>query len=89
MGIGKAFLRLHIGALLFVAGYSFSNYIHNDKRYSVIRKNDLPYLIDKVRKEQAPISEEAFQVGSLEYRLNGLLNEPSLSEALRAIKHQR
>lgn len=87
MGIGRALVKLHVGALLFLAGYSFCNYLHKDKRYTLIRHDEVPYLLDKTRRERLPINEETFQVGSLEYRLAGVLVDEETRAMLKKWKY--
>lgn len=88
MGALKGLLRLNIGLVLFLGGYSFCRYINNDRRYSLARINEQPYLIDKLRHERLQIDEEKLQVGSLEYRLLGILQEKSLPQALESLKYK-
>ena len=87
MGIARALLKMHVGALLFFAGYSFCNYVHSDKRYCLTRLNNVPYRADKARKERLPIIEDKFQVGSLEYRLSGILIDQDLQQTLKKLKY--
>ncbi len=86
MGLIKGAVRLGIGALLFVGGYMFNSYVHGDERYSVQRVDDVPYLMDKRTERRLRIYEGSMQVGSLEHRLEGVLQDPRMTVALEQME---
>ncbi len=77
--------RLGLGALLFVAGYSFCRYVNSDERYSLLRRKGDPYLYDGSQDQDLRIYEKEFQVGSLEYRLEGVLRDRRLPSMLKKL----
>ncbi len=89
MGLWSGIIRLGSGALLFFAGYSYCRYVSTDSRYTIERERGEPYVVDSVRKERLPIHEESFQIGSLEYRVRGLLHDPQLNKTLQEVEHGR
>lgn len=86
MSLVKGILRINLGAILFLAGYSFCKYVYSDKRYMIVRANEKPYLVDKVLKRQLPLDEGTFQVGTLEYRICGVINDPDLKVVINKLK---
>ena len=74
-----------LGFLLFVAGYSFCRYVNSDDRYSIIRRDGEPYLYDRQHERGLPIIEKEFQIGSLEYRLEGILRDRRLALVLNTL----
>jgi hypothetical protein len=73
---------------VFVAGYSFCRYVHSDQRYTILRKNDIPYLYDRQLERSLPIDEQQFQVGTLEYRLEGVLKDRHLSKLMERLERE-
>lgn len=78
-------MKIGLGFLIFVAGYSFCRYVNNDQRYSILRKNDNPYLHDRQVGRSLPIDQQQFQVGTLEYRLEGVLKDSRLSQLMEKL----
>ena len=74
-----------LGFLLFVAGYSFCRYVNNDHQYSIIRRDGKPYLYDHNHDRDLPLLEKEFQMGSLEYRLEGILHDRRLPAVLHKL----
>ena len=83
-GLGLS-ARLGLGALLFFAGYSFCLYVHADERYSIQRKNGVAYLYDQMHDTSLAIDDKSFQVGTLEYRLEGILRDRRLPQVLATL----
>ncbi len=81
----KFSIKAGLMVLSFVAGYSYHLYLTRDERYSVERKNGESYLYDHQRDHGLPIHEKEFQVGSLEYRLEGILRDRSLPTVLNKL----
>jgi len=86
MGLIKGAVKLGIGVLLFAGGYMFNSYVHGDERYSVQRVDDVPYLVDKRTERRLRISELSMQVGSLEHRLEGVLQDPRMAATLEQME---
>ena len=82
MSLFKSTAKLGIGAFIFLAGYSFCRYANNDSRYSILRRNGQPYLYDALRKEEQPINQDNFDVGTLATRLESILKDKQLPELL-------
>ena len=74
MGFIKGLIKLNIGALIFIAGYSFCKYVHSDPRYAVTRIDNVAYLLDKKTEEMKSINEAYFEVGTLRSTLEELIN---------------
>ena len=85
MGALSVSAKVGLGFVLFVAGYSFCRYVNSDERYSIARRNNEPYLYDHYRNTGLPILEKEFQVGSLEYRLEGVLKDRTLPSVLQTL----
>ncbi len=77
--------KIGLIALSFFAGYSFCKYVDRDERYSVLRKDSSPYLYDNITAKMLRIHEQEFQVGSLEYRLEGVLRNRNLPVMLETL----
>ncbi len=85
MGALGVSAKAGLGFIVFVAGYSFCRYVNNDERYSVVRRNNMPYLYDHHHDTGLPILEKEFQVGTLEYRLEGVLKDRTLPSVLQRL----
>lgn len=85
MGALSVSAKAGLGFILFVAGYSFCRYVNSDERYSIVRRNSEPYLYDHHRDTGIPILEKEFQVGTLEYRLEGVLKDRTLPLVLQQL----
>ena len=85
MGAVGGSVKIGIGFLLFVAGYSFCRYVNNDERYSIFRRNSEPFLYDHREGKSLLINEKEFQLGTLEYRLEGILRDRHLSQVLNKL----
>ncbi len=78
-------VKIGIGFLVFVAGYSFCRYVSGDERYSVLRRNGEPYLYDRNEEKSIAINEKEFQAGTLEYRLEGVLRDRRMPQILKKL----
>ena len=85
MSLIKYGLKFGGGALLFIAGYSFCRYVNGDERYSILRRDGQAYLRDMTALQELPIHDETFQIGTLSYRLEGVLHDKRLPQALEDI----
>ena len=83
MGVVRTLLRMKVLTIAFLAGYIAHSYIASDVRYNVQRSFGTPYLCDKKSKKRLEIFEQDFQVGSLEYRMQGLAKEPKFPRLLK------
>jgi hypothetical protein len=89
MGFWKGFWKVNLGILTFLGGYSYSRYVNRDQEYTIERYHNTPYLVDKINNEKLEIHEETFQTGTLEYRVLGILDDPTLQELLEELNHDR
>ena len=89
MGTLRVVGNIGLKMLVFVAGYSFCRYVSRDSQYEVERYHNMPYLVDTVKNERLEINEETFQVGSLEHRVRGVLDDPMLPQVLEDVKYGR
>ena len=90
--IMQATFKVGTWFLFFLAGYSFCRYVNDDVRYDIERRNGEAYLYDNVVEKVLPIDERNFQVGNLEYRLEGVLRDrrlPGVLEKLSGGKYGR
>ena len=72
--IGSALtLGIMLGANLHCDSIDF----RADERYSIVRENNQPYLVDNFRNTTVPIYDESgqLQCGNSEYRVKGLVNK--------------
>ena len=88
MKVINASMKMGLGFLIFVAGYSFCRYVNNDERYTILRKNDAPYLYDRQLGRSLLIDQQQFQVGTLEYRLEGVLKDNRLSQLMQKLERE-
>lgn len=84
MGL-SASARVGLGFILFVAGYAFCRYVYSDEQYSILRRGGEPYVYDHESRVSLAIDEKTFQVGSLEYRLEGVLRDRRLPGVLKTL----
>lgn len=89
MSFVRGAVKIGVGTLLFLGGYMFSQYVHHDPRYAIRRIDDLTYLEDIQQRKRLPIDEKTFQVGNLEYRLQGLVEDPRLPLLLQTADPSR
>jgi hypothetical protein len=78
----RASLKIGLGFVLFLAGYSYCRYVHSDDRYSIFRRHGEPFVHDHQRGQSLPLLQDDFQMGSLEYRLEQVLNDERLPDVL-------
>lgn len=86
MGFFRKVFQFKNYVLVFAAGYLLHRCVAADERYVVKRVADAPYLFDRATKRELPIDADSFQVGSAEYRLQGLVTEPNLVQRLQTLK---
>ncbi|MBI1972994.1 hypothetical protein HYS50_03240 [Candidatus Woesearchaeota archaeon] len=89
MGLLYKLFKLKLYVLAFGAGYLFHGCVSNDLRYRIKRSAGKKYLVDTYNNKGLEINQETFQVGSPEYRLRGLLEEPDLQQIVEQAQHER
>ena len=89
MGFLRIVGNIGLKMLVFVAGYSFCRYVSRDDQYEIERHHGTPYLVDTTKDQRLPIDVETFQVGSLEYRVRGVLDDPQLPTTLEDIRYDK
>lgn len=82
MGLLKKIFQVKTYLITFAAGALVHRCVSADERYMVMRLEHEAYLMDKETKTKIPINPEPFQVGTLEYRLEGVLVEPKLPDII-------
>ena len=85
MRLLKGLIKIGIGGLAFVGGYSFYKFLNEDPRYYLKRVNERAYLVDKVNNNNLEIDQESFQLGSLRHRLLNLLKDKKFIPTLENI----
>lgn len=89
MGFFRSLLRLKYAVMLFGAGYLLHSCVSSDERYRVKRVGQRPYLVDTATDWSLEISTQNFQVGSTEYRIRGLFQEPDLQTIVERLQRER
>lgn len=85
MGIIKSILKIKLYLVTFLAGYLTHSCISSDKRYYVKRDQDRVYLVDRSINGSLEIDQTNFQLGSIEYRLLGLLEDQNTNRTLEKL----
>ena len=88
MKILRTLFKLKLYVALFGVGYLAHSCVSNDYRYRIRRHHSQPYLVDTQQNEALPIDPATFQVGSPEYRLRGLLEEPNLHTIVETLRQE-
>jgi hypothetical protein len=82
---------LRILAITFVSGamlgYCSHDNIATDKRFRIERRKSQPFLVDRFTNESQPITSE-LQLGTVEYRIEGLLLEEKLDARLSELSEK-
>ena len=86
MGIIKKLLKFKFYLALVGSGYLLHSCVSNDAQYRIRRYESRPYLVDTSNDQRLEIQVDTFQVGSATYRLQGLLRDPHLDEAVLAVE---
>ena len=89
MSLFKRILQIKGYALTFAAGCLLYRCVAADERYAVTRIEHEAYLVDKQTKTKIPIDPDSFQAGTLEYRLEGILDEPELADLLSHLRETK
>lgn len=87
MGLIKKLLKLKFYIALVAAGYLLHSCVNNDYRYRIERSEGKHYLVDLEPNDHGmyqsmEINTQTFQVGTIDYRLRGLLSEHDLQDRL-------
>ena len=88
MGLIKSLIKLKVYIISFAAGYILHSCAASDERYALQRSSNKPYLLDKITNTTLPINQETFQLGTVDYRLKGLLQEKDLSGTLEKLTEE-
>lgn len=88
MGFFESFGRAMFYGGIFVSGYAVSGCIREDPRYDIVRYEEKPFLLDKRLSERVEINNEngKLQLGDLEYRLEGVLDDNRLIDCVNSLK---
>ena len=85
MGFLRSIIRVGLLGTAFFAGYSLCQYLNQDPKYYIRRINEKVYLVDKEINAKLEIDQENFQLGSIRYRIIGLLRDPAYQSTLEQI----
>lgn len=90
MGLFEGFGKVMFYGGIFVAGYVVSGCVREDQRYDIVRYEEKPFLVDKKLSERIEINRhnEKLQLGDLEYRVEGVLEDDRLMECLSSLKNK-
>jgi hypothetical protein len=90
MSFFRGFGKVIFYSGLFVAGYAIHGCVNDDIRYDVRRYDKNPFLVDKKLGHRVEIVDDngKTQLGDLEYRVECILENPRLKEALDGLKNK-
>lgn len=86
MGFFKKLIKLKFYVGLMGVGYLMHSCVYNNQRYRIRYERSTPHLLDTYKDQSLEIQTDTFQVGSATYRLQGLLKDCNLEQAIANTK---